>query len=106
MQTCTCVVLQELGTVTATDINNIQKLLTADGNEFSDVCAEEFNKPGNDKVRKSFSADGPAELLALDRLIAMAIENEQRQTNSTELQAAILDREHVAEMFLGETQEN
>ena len=104
--TCTNVECQELGTVSNTDINNIQKLLMSDGNEFSDVCAARFNDPSDKDIRKSFSADGPADLLALDRLIAGSIELEQRLANVTELHAAMLDREYVATKFLGGTQEN
>ena len=104
--TCTNVERQEIGTVPNTDINNIQKLLMSDGNEFSDVCAERFNDPSDKDIRKSFSADGPADLLAMDRLIAGSIELEQKLANVTELRAAMLDREYVATMFLGRTQEN
>lgn len=78
----------------------------SDGNEFSDVCAARFNDPSDKDIRKSFSADGPADLLALDRLIAGSIELEQRLANVTELHAAMLDREYVATKFLGGTQEN
>ena len=62
--------------------------------------------PSDKDIRKSFSADGPADLLALDRLIAGSIELEQRLANVTELHAAMLDREYVATKFLGGTQEN
>ena len=84
-----------------TDVNNIQKLLMADGNEFSDVCADVFNDSSNQDTRKSFSADGPSDLLALDQLIASRIETEQTLAGVTELCAAVLDREHVATQFLG-----
>lgn len=83
------------------DSTAMSKCLVRDGSDFAEDAFVMLNDPNGKQPRISSTAEGPAELLAMDVLLAQEIDEIHRRHETTEkLTAAIFDRDYLAKWYL------
>lgn len=79
----------------------MQKVLLQEGAAFADLVQKKFDGPNEDQDRYSATKVGPGSLLAMDALLARAIQEERDAVVQGEtMYAAVFDREFLANELL------
>lgn len=86
----------------SSESNAKSKCLVTDGATFTEDAFAMLNDPNCVQPRISSTTDGPADLLAMDILVAQACEEHRRQQGDTgSLSTAVFEREFLSKWLLG-----
>ena len=87
--------------MTDNGINTLARVLNADAQRFSKECSENWDKGDAGKPgRVGYAADGPADSLAMDRLIQLELERLVEADQLDDFCSAVIDRNKFLERFL------
>lgn len=97
-------VLSEQGGHSSKEITAIQKILVSQGTEFQETAFRAFQDPNCMQPRTQSTQEGPADALALDRLLATGIEEANAKGKFTpELILCALDRADIEKRKLADS---
>lgn len=86
--------------LSVSDSTAMSKCLVKDGADFAEDAFALLNKPDCIQPRPASTTEGPADLLAMDVLLAQAIDVLHRHENKEKLNAAIFDRDYLAKWYM------
>ena len=82
--------------MSGTECNTKQKVIVSEGSHFSESCCQMFENPDCTDPRIQSTVAGPADVLAMDNLLAAGFEANMQAEQRDTITAAVLDRTHLA----------